>query len=111
MKKNKYTYLHVLQGSYGFGWEDLTASESYREAYLDKKAYMENEGGNYRIIKRRELNQQEQESDEFYKAAKAAINRLERADKNRKRLFADLDYTDNEYDEPVCAYFVLVERG
>jgi hypothetical protein len=42
MKQNKYLYLYVLQGNYGYGhgWEDL-----------------ENEGGHYRIIERRELNQ------------------------------------------------------
>ncbi len=57
MKQNKYTYLHVLQGNYGFGWEDLTASESFREVYQNKKEYRENEGGIYRIIQRRELNQ------------------------------------------------------
>ena len=56
MKKNKYTYLHVLQGNYGYGWEDLTASESFREVMADKKDYLANEGGTYRIINRRELN-------------------------------------------------------
>lgn len=30
-KPTKYIYLHVLQGQYGHGWEDLTASESRRE--------------------------------------------------------------------------------
>lgn len=55
-KQNKYTYLNVLQGQYGFGWEDLTASESYAEVKRDLKDYRSNEGGSYRIIKRRELN-------------------------------------------------------
>ena len=58
MRKNKYTYLHVLQGHYGFhGWEDLCASESYREVRQHLREYRENEGGSYRIIERRELNQ------------------------------------------------------
>lgn len=58
MKKNKYEYLHVLQGHYGYGhgWEDLCASESYREIRQNLREYNENEGGNYRIIQRRELN-------------------------------------------------------
>ena len=56
MKKNKYCYLFVLQGNYGQGWEDLTASESRKEMRDDLKAYRENEGGSYRIIQRRELN-------------------------------------------------------
>lgn len=54
--KNKYTYLHVLQGNYGYGhgWEDLTTSEDRSEVKQDLKAYKENEGGRYRIIHRRE---------------------------------------------------------
>lgn len=55
-KQNKYCYLFVLQGYYGHGWEDLTASESRKEMRDDLKAYRENEGGTYRIIQRRELN-------------------------------------------------------
>ena len=50
----KYTYLHVLQGSYGQGWEDLCASESRKEIIANRKEYRENEGGTYRIIQRRE---------------------------------------------------------
>lgn len=53
----KYEYLVVLQGNYGYGhgWEDLTASTLYREVRQNLKEYRENEGGNYRIIQRREL--------------------------------------------------------
>jgi len=56
--KNKYCYLYVLQGDYGYGhgWEDLTASERYREVRQNLREYRENEGGTYRIIQRRELN-------------------------------------------------------
>ena len=55
---NKYIYLHILQGNYGYGhgYEDLTASENFKEIQDDLKAYRDNEGGTYRIIKRRELN-------------------------------------------------------
>lgn len=54
-KCNKFNYLVVLQGYYGsHGWEDLTASESYREVRQDLKDYRSNEGGRYRIIRRRE---------------------------------------------------------
>ena len=58
MQKNKYQYLHVLQGNYGYGhgWEALCASESYREVRQNLREYRENEGGNYRMIERRELN-------------------------------------------------------
>lgn len=59
-KRNKYEYLYVLQGHYsGGGWADLTAAPKTaagrREVRADLRAYRENEGGAYRIIKRREL--------------------------------------------------------
>ena len=56
--KNKYKYLWILQGNYGYGhgFEDLTAEETHREIRQRAKEYRENEGGNYRIIQRRELN-------------------------------------------------------
>lgn len=53
--KNKYYYYYVLQGYYGFGWEDLTQSENYKEIMQDLKDYLNNEHGAYRIIKRRVL--------------------------------------------------------
>lgn len=57
MIKNKYVYLNVVQGKYGNVWEDLTASESYRECKADIIAYRKNAPETqYRIIKRRELN-------------------------------------------------------
>lgn len=58
LKVNKYLYLNVLQGHYSYGWEDLTTSESYAEVKQNLKDYRINEGGQYRIIKRRELNPQ-----------------------------------------------------
>jgi hypothetical protein len=45
---------HVIQGHYGHGWEDLTASLDYKEAKADLKAYRLNDPGtNTRLIKRR----------------------------------------------------------
>lgn len=57
MRATKYEYLWVLQGNYGYGhgWEDLTAEETWREIRNRRREYVENEGGSYRIIKRREL--------------------------------------------------------
>ena len=60
MRPTKYLYLYVLQGQYGYGWEDLTAEDKadtgarkrIREALKDYRA---NEGCAYRIIQRREL--------------------------------------------------------
>jgi len=56
-KQNKYIYLYVIQGKYGYyGWEDLCQSESWKEARADLKAYRENEPYPLRMIERRELN-------------------------------------------------------
>lgn len=66
MKQRKYNYLYVLQGNYGYGWEDLTAEDKHsgkneygtpwQRIKANKKDYQENERGCYRIIERRELN-------------------------------------------------------
>lgn len=58
-KPTKYLYLYVLQGRYEgpHGWEDLGASESWREIRRERREYRENEGGDYRIVQRRELRQ------------------------------------------------------
>jgi len=52
--KIKKKTIFVLQGTYGHGWEDLTAEETRAEIRQRLKEYRENEGGNYRIITRRE---------------------------------------------------------
>jgi len=58
MKANKWLYLWVVQGRYGMhGWEDLCASENYRDARANLREYRENEHGiAHRMIQRRELN-------------------------------------------------------
>ena len=61
MKENKYTYYVVLQGNYGDGWTDEvfynTKQEGWRkELREDLKSYRENASGQYRTIRRRELN-------------------------------------------------------
>ena len=61
-KQNKYRYLYVLQGNYGYGWDDLleydkSSHRPYGNAVQDKKCYRENEPQyKHRIIERRELN-------------------------------------------------------
>ena len=57
---NKYDYLVILQGHYGqHGWEDLCAADDTYRGWLDVRSrlveYRTNEGGCYRIIRRREL--------------------------------------------------------
>jgi hypothetical protein len=57
-QQNKYQYVHVLQGDYGYGhgWEDLS-NGTHRECRADRREY-ETSGhpARYRIIQRRELN-------------------------------------------------------
>ena len=52
--KVKKKMIFVLQGTYGHGWEDLTAEETREEIRQRLKEYRENEGGNYRIVRKRE---------------------------------------------------------
>ena len=56
-RKNKYEYLHVVQGNYeGTGWEDIDCSENRRESQANLRAYRLNAHGyQYRLIQRREL--------------------------------------------------------
>lgn len=56
---NKYIYLHVVQGRYSdlYGWEDVAASESWKEARDDLRTYnLEEPGYLHRLIHRREPN-------------------------------------------------------
>ena len=67
MKTTKYAYYKVIQGNYGWGWNDedfhLTDSLGRFRSGVDQqrfkdnlKAYRDNGGGVYRVIKRKELN-------------------------------------------------------
>jgi hypothetical protein len=56
-RTNKFTYLHVIQGNYGYGWEDVDQSESYRETRANLKEYHASGTGAHRMIQRRELNE------------------------------------------------------
>lgn len=64
MRNNKYNYLYVIQGNFGYGWED--------ESEYDKKEYSRHDvqkdlkeyrlacpQGSHRIIERRELNKED----------------------------------------------------
>lgn len=56
---NKYVYLHVVQGNYGQGWEDVTAEEKRSEARARLREYRENEPQYaHRLIRRRERNEE-----------------------------------------------------
>lgn len=65
-RRNKYRYYKVLQGNYGYGWDDLiyletnstgdALNEKDKKAFMvDKKRYRENERGvRFRVIFRKE---------------------------------------------------------
>lgn len=42
-RSNKYTYLKVVQGNYGHGWEDVTAENEKSEAKQRLREYNTNE--------------------------------------------------------------------
>lgn len=62
IKQNKYSYVKVLQGNYGYGWDDVhefCQSEGIRERKQTLKTYRENErNATHRIIDRRVLNEE-----------------------------------------------------
>lgn len=54
MYKRKTIDVWIVQGNYGQGWEDVTSSESYKEARQDLKDYKENDKNYlYRLILKR----------------------------------------------------------
>ena len=55
-KETKYIFEHIVQGNYGYGWEDLTAHNIRRDALNEKKVYDNNENYPHRVISRRVLN-------------------------------------------------------
>ena len=62
-KQNKYSYLTVLQGNYGYGWDDLMQWDNSKDDLIFRSSrehlawYRQNEKqALHRIVKRRELN-------------------------------------------------------
>ena len=55
VKQNKYSYVKVIQGNFGYGWEDV--SEYDKQAFAavknDLKEYRLSSTGTYRLIDRR----------------------------------------------------------
>lgn len=59
MRKNKYSYLYVLQGNYTGKWEDLAYYPksdlmAWHNALADLRVYRANDCNPFRIISRRE---------------------------------------------------------
>jgi hypothetical protein len=60
-KASKYNYYSILQGNYGYGWDDLATypkEKATKELRRDYKDYQKNEPRySHRIISRRVLNE------------------------------------------------------
>lgn len=52
-KQKKYQKVYILQGDYGYGWDDLTGDRVFKRVRADAKDYRENQPGAYRIVSRR----------------------------------------------------------
>ena len=58
VKKTKYNYVKVIQGNYGYGWEDVSLydKQEFFTVKNDLKEYRLSNTGAYRVIDRRILN-------------------------------------------------------
>ena len=59
-KQTKYSYVKVIQGNFGYGWEDVSEydKQDYQLVKNDLKEYRASNTGVYRVIDRRVLNKQ-----------------------------------------------------
>ena len=57
-KQNKYSYVKVIQGNFGYGWEDVSIydKQDFSLVKNDLKEYRLSYPGVYRVIDRRILN-------------------------------------------------------
>ena len=57
-KQNKYSYVKVIQGNFGHGWEDVCEydKQEFTTVRKDLKEYRLSNTGVYRVIDRRILN-------------------------------------------------------
>ena len=57
-KQNKYSYVKVIQGNFGYGWEDVCEydKQEFSTVKNDLKEYRLSNTGAYRLIDRRTLN-------------------------------------------------------
>ena len=59
-KQNKYSYVKVIQGNFGYGWEDVCEydKQDYPLVKNDLKEYRLYHQDAYRVVNRRVLNKQ-----------------------------------------------------
>lgn len=62
-RRNKYCYMYVIQGNYGYGWEDLScydkAEYTRQQVFKDLKEYRISQDAPCRLVERRELNEKQ----------------------------------------------------
>lgn len=58
IKQTKYSYVKVIQGNFGYGWEDVSEYDKseYPQVKHDLKEYRLSNIGAYRVINRRIFN-------------------------------------------------------
>ena len=58
VKQTKYNYVKVIQGNFGYGWEDVSLydKQEFPTVKNDLKEYRLSNTGVYRVIDRRILN-------------------------------------------------------
>lgn len=55
-KASKYIYEYMIQGDYGYGWDDLVAEDNMSDARTQFRCYRKNEStAGHRIVTRRTL--------------------------------------------------------
>ena len=57
-KQNKYRYVKLIQGNFGYGWDDVSEydKQDFSLVKNDLKEYRLSNTGSYRVINRRILN-------------------------------------------------------
>ena len=57
-KQNKYRYVKLIQGNFGYGWDDVSEydKQDFSLVKNDLKEYRLSNTGSYRVIDRRILN-------------------------------------------------------
>ena len=52
---NRFTHYKIIQGNYGFGWDDEDSHQTNRQGAFENKEAREAFRGAYRVIQRREV--------------------------------------------------------
>ncbi len=53
-RKRVWNHYFSIQGNYGYGWEEVTAEDTWKEARARLKEYRENQPGAYRVVRKKE---------------------------------------------------------